>query len=137
MFATATACLLLLAAISVAAKDFFPKCGTTVYTDPPSQRLRRSYGEPVSLDEFPWTVLIQYNLANRRKRDPCVGTLISDRHVLTARECVDAEGPNNRSAQLLQPLETQVRLGKDGGLHNASKINALENVDIAVIEVKR
>lgn len=54
-------------------------------------------------------VLLQYS---DKKRDACVGTLISDRHVLTARLCVDAAGPHKRSEDVVKPSEITVFFGQ-------------------------
>ncbi|KAH7719582.1 transmembrane protease serine 9-like isoform 2 [Aphelenchoides avenae] len=69
-------------------------------------------GSVTNQNEFPFIVKLEYSfngtVSNPAQRS-CAGTIISDRHVLTARRCVDAKGPDGRSNEELRPEDVSVR----------------------------
>lgn len=67
-----------------------------------------NYGEVINPLE-PWLFELIYSDKDRK----CAGSRISDRHVLTARLCVDAKGPTERSEELLsaESIKVKVRYG--------------------------
>lgn len=76
-------------------------------------------GVSVNALEHPWLVLIIYTDSNRT----CAGTVITDRHVLTARMCVDAEGPDKRSSKVIPADSLTVLLSKpECVLRNSERI---------------
>ncbi|KAH7700097.1 proclotting enzyme-like protein, partial [Aphelenchoides avenae] len=61
-------------------------------------------GQEMSPIEFPWIVQLLYAGSDRQ----CAGSLISDRHVLTARRCVDKAGPNERSDAVIEAKDVNL-----------------------------
>ncbi|KAH7716553.1 Serine protease 55 [Aphelenchoides avenae] len=82
-------------------------------------------GEDTSPIEFPWIVQLLYAGSDRQ----CAGSLISDRHVLTARRCVDKAGPNERSDGILEAKDISVLYGtrqKYGGMMNVKAVRTYD-----------
>jgi len=52
--------------------------------------VRVAFGNATKLFQYPWMALLRYNDANGPFR--CAGTLITDRHILTAAHCVRVRG---------------------------------------------
>ncbi|KAH7723528.1 Peptidase S1/S6 [Aphelenchoides avenae] len=80
------------------------------------------YGQTTSTKEHPWFVLLEYADTNRS----CAGSLISDRHVLTARLCVDAAGPGNRSNDEVSPENLKIRYGLRGNYGGLAKVKSIK-----------
>ncbi|KAH7730834.1 Protein C27A7.5 d [Aphelenchoides avenae] len=78
--------------------------------------LRRSgdgkTGQSIKARDQPWMALIHYKDGSDRV---CAGTLITDRHLLTARICVDKAGPNGHSDTLISPDSIEVTLACENG----------------------
>ncbi|KAH7713291.1 prophenoloxidase activating proteinase [Aphelenchoides avenae] len=100
-------------------------------------------GQDTSMIEFPWIVQLLYAGSNRQ----CAGSLISDRHVLTARRCVDKAGPNGRSDALLDAKDLNVLYGTRQKYGGEMKVKAVRTydaklekgaaADLAVLELEK
>ncbi|KAH7696254.1 proteaseserine29 precursor, partial [Aphelenchoides avenae] len=101
-------------------------------------------GQDTSPIEFPWIVQLLYASDGNRQ---CAGSLISDRHVLTARRCVDRSGPNERSDAVLEAKDISVLYGtrhKYGGMMNVKAVRTYDAklkkgaaADLAVLELEK
>lgn len=69
--------------------------------------------------DWPWMVALVSNMANKAF---CGGTLITDRHVLTAAHCLS----------MLKPREFRVRLGE----YDFSRLNETRASDFTVLEMR-
>ncbi|EDV93167.1 GH18418 [Drosophila grimshawi] len=70
-----------------------PSTGFNLLNECGKQVTNRIYGgEIAELDEYPWLALLVYQSSDYG----CSGTLIDDRHILTAAHCVQGEGVRER-----------------------------------------
>ncbi|KAH7717390.1 Collagenase precursor [Aphelenchoides avenae] len=100
-------------------------------------------GQDTSPIEFPWIVQLLYSGSDRQ----CAGSIISDRHVLTARRCVDKAGPNERSDAVFEAKDISVLYGtrqKYGGEMNVKTVRTYDAklakgaaADLAVLELEK
>ncbi|KAH7716552.1 brain-specific serine protease 4-like protein [Aphelenchoides avenae] len=100
-------------------------------------------GQDTTPIEFPWIVQLVYSGSHLQ----CAGSLISDRHVLTARRCVDKAGPNGRSDAVLEAKDISVLYGtrqKYGGMMNVKAVRTYNAKlkkgvaeDLAVLELEK
>ena len=75
-----------------------------------SYQLASIGGEEAEVSEFPWTSLLLLRSSETNKTNRCGGTLISDRHVLTAGHCLrklDIRGDIDDVWDALNDLLTQ------------------------------
>ncbi|KAH7706831.1 proclotting enzyme [Aphelenchoides avenae] len=91
-----TTLLALLSTLVVASSAEDYVCGASKKDLEKSQRgasLSSNTGVPTNPLEMPWLVQLVY----ADKKRACAGTLVTDRHVLTARQCVDGVKPKDIS----------------------------------------
>ena len=67
-------------------------------------------GEEAEVSEFPWAALLQLRSSETNKTSRCGGSLISDRHVLTAGHCLRETAKNGEIEDVYDDIT--VVLGK-------------------------
>ncbi|KAH7707711.1 proclotting enzyme-like protein, partial [Aphelenchoides avenae] len=128
---TCSPLLALLSTLVVArtAEDYV--CGASKKDLEKSQRgasLSSNTGVPTNPLEMPWLVQLVY----ADKKRACAGTLITDRHVLTARQCVDGVKPKDISV-IYGP---RTPYGGNASVKSA-KSPSDANADLAVLELSK